>query len=125
MSRPHGRRGAIVALALSCVFAVGITTSAQADLDRNYCYNWHSAGYFCRGGLGVHSWDYNRARMNVQNSACQVLKTSAGNYRAGGSCATNGSYIIAHQYNGGSPYTYAYCWSPYTTAFYDCLASTP
>lgn len=102
------------------------STPAHADFDKTYCLGtWHGTWGWCSDG-SVHSWDYNRIRTDYSAPLCQRLLTSAGNVRSGGGCLTQYVALWSHQYNGGSPYTYAQCGFAISAYRYiDCLASTP
>jgi hypothetical protein len=109
--------------------AIGVLSCASvalADFDANYCSSFHSPGYHCSGGLGSHSWDYNRVKTGVTTNRCQFLEYG-GSYRSGFGCVydvAGASY--SHQYSGGSPMTVATCSHGYPASSYlDCLASTP
>jgi hypothetical protein len=108
---------------LTCLLGAGTTATAHA-YEQQYCYNGHSAGFQCTGGLGAHSWDYNRMYTDVA-VACQRLETPAGNVRAGSSCGSGSNYLTAANfYSGGTPMSIAYCWNSTSTSFYNCLANT-
>ena len=122
------RRSLSIGVASLAAASLVLPAPAHADFDANYCLGWwHTSNGWCGGGLGVHSYDYNRIRVtDAAAPLCQGLLTSAGNWRSGSACQPLSVWIYSHQYSGGSPYTYALCaqnsggWR-----YIDCLASTP
>lgn len=95
-------RARLVLLAMLVLGSVGgvAPTAASAEIESFYDCENKPSNQWCDGRAngsfdGLHSWDYNRGKLYVEDgtTVCQrVWKPSTGGVLAGGSCKANITY---------------------------------